>query len=102
MATKEEQETIILFDESGENASVYTYNSRLQNRLRELQQERPQAVVCKAVNQETGRNSERWEVPKEWVRINPNRVRAPLSEEQREQFRERMELVRKQRKGEKR
>ena len=97
MADKEEQETIIIFDELGENASVYTYNSRLQKRLRELQGERPQAVVCNAIHQETGKHSERWEVPKDWIKINPKRASAPLSDEQREQLRERMAFARNRR-----
>ncbi len=31
--TREERETIIRFDEAGEFATVYTYNSRLKKRL---------------------------------------------------------------------
>ena len=45
--TPEERETIILFDEASEEASVYTHNVILKNRLSELHRKFPKLVYPK-------------------------------------------------------
>ena len=45
--TKYEKETIILFNESGDEASIYTYNPGLKTRLKKIQQRVPTVLPFK-------------------------------------------------------
>lgn len=80
--TREERETIIRFDEAGEFATVYTYNSRLKKRLGELVAEDVQGVKLQRSHQEISAEGATYEIPKACVRINPTRKCAPLTETQ--------------------
>ncbi len=78
--TLAEQETIILWDNELDTAEVYTHDTRLINKLRELSQRFPDAFVLK----ETGRGrSVTYRIPKRCVGIRP-----PYSEERRQQQRQ--------------
>ena len=48
--TKYEKETIILFNESGDEASIYTYNPGLKTRLKKFSKEYPQFCRLKEKN----------------------------------------------------
>lgn len=76
--TSIEKETIINFNEGELAVNVYTYNPRLRRRLRNLKEQQPDEVT---VNYD-GDYSD-YDLPKSWIRINPPRRVAPLSEEQR-------------------
>lgn len=73
--TKLEQETIIIFHEAEEMASIETCNKALIKQLDELTQKRPQITEEKSDNY-----CKRYNFPKKWVK-----VRAPreLTDEQR-------------------
>ncbi|MCC8065248.1 MAG: immunoglobulin [Clostridiales bacterium] len=66
--SKEEQETIICYNEAEQTASVYTHNRKLRNRLEQLAQERPDD--CRL--EQTGHSGEAVDyiIPKSWVKIN--------------------------------
>ena len=53
--TKYEKETIILFNESGDEASIYTYNPGLKTRLKKFSKESPQFCRLKEKNKYGGR-----------------------------------------------
>ena len=53
--TKYEKETIILFNESGDEASIYTYNPGLKTRLKKISREYPQFCRLKEENKYGGR-----------------------------------------------
>lgn len=69
--TKQEQETIIRFDEAEATASVFTFNRALLNKLEKLTTERPDD--CK-LEREFPSGAVEYTVPKRWVKINPSRV----------------------------
>lgn len=70
--SKEEQETIICYNEGSQTASVYTHNAALRHKLEQLAQERPDD--CRL--EQTGHNGEAVDyiIPKRWVKITPPRV----------------------------
>lgn len=53
--TKYEKETIILFNESKDEASIYTYNAGLKTRLKKFSREYPQFCRLKGKNKYGGR-----------------------------------------------
>jgi len=81
--TRYEQETIINFNDEEKMASVYTHNKALTRKLDKLAQERPEE--CRLIRL-TDRAGE-YTIPKKWVKVSPPRK---VSEQQREQMRERM------------
>ena len=87
-----EQETIITFNEAESFAEVYTHNGRLKRRLAELLEKRPEDVEYRG--EDCG--SERYRVPKKWIRIQaPNRIKN-LTEEEREAVKKRLKKGREQ------
>ncbi len=90
--TRYEQETIINFNEEEKTASVYTHNGTLRRRLEQLAQERPED--CRLFKTCHDGQAVEYIVPKSWLRINPPRVAAPLTEEQRQQRREQLQAIR--------
>lgn len=87
--TKIEKETIILFNEAEETASVYTYNAALLRKLERLRTERPEDVK---IHDEHPSGSKTYLIPKKYVRITATQK---LTDEQREKraeiFRRNME-----------
>lgn len=81
--SKQEQETIILYNEDELTASVYTYSPKMKKSLAALQEERPQEVKLERQDT-TGAVS--YLIPKKWVKLRPNRI---LTEEQRRDIAER-------------
>ena len=77
--TKAEQETVINFDNELDIASVYTHDSRLIKKLRELRKQYPEQFVLE--RREHG--SVMYTIPKRCVGIRP-----PYSEKRREQQRQ--------------
>ena len=78
--TLAEQETIILWDNELDTAEVYTHDTRLINKLRELSRRFPDAFVLKETWQG---GSVTYRIPKRCVGIRP-----PYSEERRQQQRQ--------------
>lgn len=74
--TKAERETIILFSEADSTATVYTFNTKLKNKLKRLSQEYPEAVQL-VRQDEVG--SVIYSVPKNLIT-----VRVPVSEKQKQ------------------
>ena len=83
--SKLERETIILYNEQEQTASVYTHNAALRRKLERLAQERPDECQLERVSHE-GQAVE-YIIPKKWVKINAGRA---LSEEQRATLTERL------------
>lgn len=79
MRTKGEKETIILFDELEDTATVYTHNTRLKNKLESMRQEYPDH--CKYLS-ENGDGGVTYRIDKSMVS-----VRKPYDEKRREQDR---------------
>lgn len=92
MLTNMEKETIIIYNEADPNADVFTYNSTLQRRLADLEQQRPKEVTRTARDDTDGQTSVTYTLPKAWVKINPTRI---LSEETREAMRANMQRLNK-------
>lgn len=90
--TNYERETIINFNEGEDVASVYTHNKALRRRLEQLAQERPEECKLHKVTHR-GECAEFY-CPKSWLRINPPRNAAPLTEEQKQQRREQLAELR--------
>jgi len=80
--SREEQETIITFNEADKTAEVYTHNGRLKKQLNELDIEREE--VTKISSDQYG--FETFTIPKSWIKIRAKRI---LSEEQKELLRKR-------------
>lgn len=81
-----EQETIINYNEGEQICNVYTHNSSLMRKLKELHQERPEdvKVICAHEKNAT------FEIPKAWIRIYPPRKSKPMTEEQKQKLVERL------------
>jgi len=92
MKWRMQQETIINFNEAEATASVYTFNGALRRRLEQLAQDRPEG--CRLVRACHDDRAVEYDVPKSWIRVNPPRSAAPLTEEQKQQRREQLERVR--------
>lgn len=90
--TKYEMETIINFNEEETTASVYTHNRTLIRKLDKLSQDRPGDCHRKRASRD-GKAVD-FTVPKRWIRINPPRVAAPLTEEQKQKRREHLASLR--------
>lgn len=90
--TRHEQETIINFNEGEAAASIYTHNGALRRRLEKLAQERPND--CRLFKTCHDGRAVEYYIPKSWLRINPPRVAAPLTEEQKQQRREILRSIR--------
>lgn len=75
--TLAEQETIILWDNELDTASVYTHDSRIKNKLAELAKKYPKQFVLK---EKGAHRSVTYEVPKRCVNIRP-----PYNEARRQQ-----------------
>ena len=73
---REEQETIICFDEACDTASVFTYNRRLQLKLETLAVKHPKQIIHA---RDSPDGAKTYLVPKRCISI-----RAPYSEERRE------------------
>lgn len=84
--TREEQETIINYNQAGDTASVYTYNPTLIRKLDRLAEE----YDC--VIKESGTGASRsYIIPKKWVKINPPRK---MSDENKQKAAERLKKAR--------
>ena len=90
--TRYEQETIINFNEAETTASVYTHNSTLRRRLEQLAKDRPED--CRLVKRCHDGQAVEYTVPKRWLKVNPPRSTAPLTEEQKQKRREQLERAR--------
>ena len=77
MISKQEQETIITFNEQDAQANVYTYNGSLKRRLASSAEFHPDQVKRIDSDQFGGVT---YSIPKKWIKPNPPRI---LSEEQR-------------------
>ena len=88
-----EQETLINFNEGEDTCSVYTHNRSLRRRLEQLAQEHPEK--CRLLQVTHWDQAVEYYVPKSWIRINPPRVAAPLTEEQKQKRREHLANLRK-------
>ena len=69
--SKLERETIILFNEAEPDAEVYTHNGKLQKRILELCESRPDEASVLRGGSADGMT---FRVPKRWVKIMPPRV----------------------------
>ena len=76
--TKAERETIILFNEEDEYAEIYTYNTKLKQKLAK---EHPEACSFEWKNE--------WNAHKYKIQKNLVTVRVPYSEERKQKGRER-------------
>ena len=83
-----EKETVILFNEKEETASVYTHNGRLLRYLQRMQSERPEEALLVSEDEVFG--SKTYQVPKKWVKIMASRV---LSEEAKATLAERVRKI---------
>lgn len=82
LSRKEKETTIILFNECDDSAIIETYNGRIRRRLQSIQNQNSKCI-CLFEKDDYGR----YEVPKNWIKVNPSKQ---FSEEQRQQIAERM------------
>lgn len=62
-----ERETVINYNESPGNASVYTFNVALQNKLLKMAKQRPDEVIV--INSKNP--AMEFSVPRKWIKVNP-------------------------------
>lgn len=72
--TKAEQETIILFSEAEQTASVYTHNAALLHQLERLRRSHPAQVHQ---TERGGHGGADYLLPKKWVKLTPPRTLSP-------------------------
>lgn len=94
--TLEERETILLFNERDDTAELFTYNRKLIRRLSMLAQQRP--GECKQTK-DNGHGGLTFVCPKTWLRINPPRAAAPLSEDARRRKQEQLHRINSERRS---
>ena len=70
--SREEMETIVSYDESSGEASVYTHSGKLIRQLAKLAAERPQD--CRLVRECHDGQAQEYTVPKGWIKVRPPRV----------------------------
>lgn len=70
--SREEQETIVTYNEAEAIAAIYTHNRGLQKQLNRLCSERPADV--KLIRTVHDGEAMEFEIPKNWIRIRPKRV----------------------------
>lgn len=87
--TREEQETIINFNEAEPTATIYTNNAALARKLDALADQRPKAAKRGRSFPDGGRE---YIIPKRWVKVNAGPI---LTEEERTRRRERAKATRK-------
>lgn len=87
--TLQEQETVILFNEAEKTASVYTHNLKFLQKLKQLQQDRPDD--CRIKRNDTESRAAEYIVPKKWIKINAPRQ---LSEDEKARLRKASESTR--------
>lgn len=87
-----ENENMVEFLDSDKEATVTLHDMRLKNRVMRLAEEYPDEVTIKAMP-EKNHGYLVAHVPKKWVKINPP-IKIELSEEQRQERRERMLRIR--------
>ena len=77
-----EQETVITFNETGDPASIFTYNPALIRHLDKLTAEREEIREIRTEEFE-GSVSKEYELPKGWIKVRANRI---LSEEEKKRL----------------
>lgn len=87
-----ERETIINFNEEQNTASVFTHNRAVRNKLERLSSERPEE--CRLNRTYHDNQAAEFYIPKSWIRFNPPRKAAPLTDEQKRQRREQLAKMR--------
>ncbi len=87
--TLQERETVILFNEAEKTASVYTHNLKFLQKLKQLQQDRPDD--CRIKRNDTESRAAEYIVPKKWIKIKAPRQ---LSEEEKARLRKASESTR--------
>lgn len=90
--TRSEQETIINYNEAEKTASICTHNKALRRKLEQWAEERP--GDCRLIRTTRDGQAVEYETPKDWLHIYPPRVVKPLTEEQKQQRRERLASIR--------
>lgn len=70
--SREEQETIICYNEAEQQASIYTHNMALRHRLERLAAERPEECRLEKTSHEG--QAVDYIIPKSWVKVKPPRV----------------------------
>jgi len=85
--TKEEQETIILFDRSSNMAEIYTFEPRLKRTMKNLSKDFPE-LICKTAGDN---GSVLYSFPKELVTIRRPRPKKKLSEMEKEKLAKRLQ-----------
>lgn len=81
--TKEEPETLILFNEAEPTARITTFNGKLKRKLAKVAEQRPDLCVLMSVDDYGG---ETWELPRRLLQVNP---KVPMSAEKRAELSER-------------
>jgi hypothetical protein len=87
--TREEQETIIVFNESERTATVTTFNGALIRRLNGLCESRPSECSGRKTESE---GEMYYEIPKKWVKVNPGLI---MTDEQLQQRRDNLSRIKK-------
>ena len=82
-----ERETIISFNESPEQAEIYTHNPALIRKLDALYESGEYDMQFRGAEDINGVQNRSYAVPKKWVKVSPPRK---VSEEQRQKAREMM------------
>lgn len=97
--TLEERETNLYFNEVDKVARILSYNARLNRRLKELAEKRPEEVkpITEYFDDENGAIC--YEFPSAWLKINPTRI-SNMTEEERAERAERMKAINRRKKGE--
>ena len=93
--TKQEKETVNLFNEAGKTAQIETFNGRMIRKLAELSERRPEDC-CKLSGPDPD-GAYRYTFPTKWIKISAPREARLLSEEEKEEITERLRQARQNR-----
>ena len=89
-----ERETIITFNESPEQAEIYTHNPALIRKLDALYESGEYDMQLRSAEDVNGVQNRSYAVPKRWVKVGPPRK---VSEEQRQKMAERLHRIKSER-----
>ena len=70
--SKNERETIIVYNDGSDTAAVYTHNKALRSKLERIAAERPESCRLDRISRDG--MAVDYSVPKGWVRITPSRI----------------------------
>ena len=90
--TKEEKETVIVYDMENSEAIVYTYDPKIKRKLSEISKKAPDQVQC--ISKDSKYGDVEYSIPKTLISIRTPRAKKELTKEERKAIGERLAATR--------